>query len=404
MDNNINFEIFEAPALSKQEIEQKRLEKAAKAAEKSKRNTAIKIFGTLSIVLVAVIAALLIYFFTAPLHNPQRLAAKYIDEINSGEWEKAYSRLYFENSTTIDKEAFINYCNENPQSISFTDGKIIDYAIEKDTESNYIPNCTRIFYSVNYVLEDGNHGTFYLSAEKTNNKSGKLAEYSILPSQKCYASLKITAPEATSVTVNGINLDNPVTENDNIAYEIKYNFDQALNLHFRNPYCNEADETIELKPGINEYNFTPEITEECYNNLCKQAEECIASLYTDIINGSTDFGKYKLLKAYKNSGFNADIEKIKSDVFMGNYSVSDFNIEEALPKKSFADIDKQLSGTGDNEIDIKYDFRYSYTIAYNKDDDNPVTENRAGEGYFSVQYKLCANEWYINNISASAWF
>lgn len=403
MGNDFNFEIFETPSASEQEIEQKQFEKATKIAKNNKKNTAIKILGTTAIVIAAVIAVLCIYLFTAPSHNPERLVEKYINEISNAEWEKSYSRLYFDKDTPIYDETYINFCNENANEMALAPGKIIDFEINKDAEDKYSPKSSRIFYSVNYVLEDGSNGTFYLSVMKTNNKNGKLAEYGILPSQKCFASLKITVPASTEIYVRGIKFNEPKYENDNCIYEIGYTFADINDIRIINPYCSEIEEMIEVKPGKNIYDFTPEITEECYNNLCRQTEESITSIYNDIINGNEDFGKYKLSDSYKENGFNDDIKKIKEDVFMGNYTVSDFKVEEASLKKSFNDIEKRLSSTDKNEIEVKYDFRYSYTVTYDGADGKSISQTRTGSGYFGIKYAL-GNEWYISDISANAWF
>ena len=87
---------------------------------------------------------------------------------------------------------------------------------------------------------------------------------------------------------------------------------------------------------------------------------------------------------------------------MGNYTVSDFKVEEVTLKKSFDDIEKQLS-TDENEIEVKYDFRYSYTVTYEGADDKSISQTREGNGYFGIKYVL-GNEWYINDISTHAWF
>lgn len=402
MKNDFNFEIFETPAISEQEIEQKQSEKAAKITKNKKKNTAIRVLGTIAIVIAAVIAVLCIYLFTVPSHNPEKLVKKYISEINNAEWEKSYSRLYFDKDTPIYDENYINFCKENPSEMALAPGKIIDFEINKDAEDSYSPKSNRIFYSVNYVLEDGSSGTFYLTVMKTNNKSKKLAEYGVLPSQKCFASLKITVPASTEIYVRGIKFNEPKCENNNCIYEIGYTFADVNDIHIVNPYCSEIEEMIEVNPGENIYDFTPEITEECYNNLCKRTEESITSIYTDIINGSEDFSKYKLSDAYKENGFSEDIKKIKENVFMGNYTVSDFKVEEVTLKKSFDDIEKQLS-TDENEIEVKYDFRYSYTVTYEGADDKSISQTREGNGYFGIKYVL-GNEWYINDISTSAWF
>lgn len=402
MKNDFNFEIFETPAISEQEIEQKQSEKAAKITKNKKKNTAIRVLGTIAIVIAAVIAVLCIYLFTVPSHNPEKLVKKYISEINNAEWEKSYSRLYFDKDTPIYDENYINFCKENPSEMALAPGKIIDFEINKDAEDSYSPKSNRIFYSVNYVLEDGSSGTFYLTVMKTNNKSKKLAEYGVLPSQKCFASLKITVPASTEIYVRGIKFNKPKCENNNCIYEIGYTFADVNDIHIVNPYCSEIEEMIEVNPGENIYDFTPEITEECYNNLCKRTEESITSIYTDIINGSEDFSKYKLSDAYKENGFSEDIKKIKENVFMGNYTVSDFKVEEVTLKKSFDDIEKQLS-TDENEIEVKYDFRYSYTVTYEGADDKSISQTREGNGYFGIKYVL-GNEWYINDISTHAWF
>lgn len=403
MENNFNFEIFDSPKVSEQEIRQKQIEKAEKRAKNNKKNLTVKIISTAAAAIILLLAAMCTYLFAAPAHNPDRLIKTYINEINSGKWEKAYSRLCFGQKSAIYEDTFINFCNENPEAIAFTGGKIVDYDIEKDNESDNSPTEHKIFYSVNYVLEDGSNGTFYLTAVKTTAKAGKLAKYSVLPNQGCYASLKITVPYATEVRIGSIRFTEPEIENGNYVYNVDYAFARETDFHIKNPYCNEMEEFIELKPGLNTYNFTPEITEECYSNLCKQTEESITSLYTDIISGSEDFSKYKLSNAYRDNQFSNDIEEIKSAVFMGNYTVSDFHVEEAVLKKSFADINKQLNSSAPNEIEIKYDFKYSYKITYDGADGEPVSAVRTGNGYFGIKYIL-GNEWYINGISANAWF
>lgn len=403
MENDFNFEIFETPAISEQEIEQKKSEKAAKIIKNKKKNTMIKIFGTTAIIILLVTAVLCFYFFTAPVHNPEKLAAKYVSEINNGEWKKAYSRLYFDKDTPIYDETYINFCKENANEMALVPGKIIDFEINKDAEKNDSPQNNIIFYSVNYILEDGSNGTFYLSVMKTNNKIGKLAEYGILPSQKCFASLKITVPASTEIYVRGIKFNEPKYENNNCIYEIGYTFTDINDIRIVNPYCSEIEEMLEVKPGENIYDFTLEITEECYNNLCRQTEENIALIYTDIINGSEDFSKYKLSDSYKENGFSEDIKTIKENVFMGNYTVSDFKVEETTLKKSYSDIEKELSSTAESEIEVKYDFRYSYTVTYENADGENVSESREGNGYFGIKY-IFGNEWYINDISTHAWF
>ena len=403
MENNFNFEIFEAPAVSEQEMEQKRAEKTIRQKKNNKKNLTIKAAGIITAVVLATIAILCCYLFSEPTHNPEKLVAKYVNEINNGEWEKAYSRLYFDGASTVNKESFVNYCKENPQNAALASGKIIDYDIEKDTEDKYSPKSSRIFYSINYVLEDGSHGTFYLSAERINNKPGKFAKYGILPTQNWFASLKIIVPQATTVKVNGIEFSNPSTENNSSVYSIPYNFAQTVSININNPFCNDIEEQAELKPGSNTYNFSLEITEDCFNKLSEQTKEYITSLYTDIINGTEDFSKYPLSKAYQESGFNDDITAIKNNVFSGNYTISNFTVTEAEPKKAFSDINKQLNESTADEIEIKYNFKYSYTASYNDEAENPVSFDKTDSGYFTVKYVL-ENEWHINDISTSAWF
>lgn len=403
MENNFNFEIFETPAVSEQEMEQKRAEKTIRQKKNNKKNLTIKAAKIITAVVLATIAILCCYLFSEPTHNPEKLVAKYVNEINNGEWEKAYSRLYFDGASTVNKESFVNYCKENPQNAALASGKIIDYDIEKDTEDKYSPKSSRIFYSINYVLEDGSHGTFYLSAERINNKPGKFAKYGILPAQNWFASLKIIVPQATTVKVNGIEFSNPSTENNSSVYSIPYNFAQTVSININNPFCNDIEEQAELKPGSNTYNFSLEITEDCFNKLSEQTKEYITSLYTDIINGTEDFSKYPLSKAYQESGFNDDITAIKNNVFSGNYTISNFTVTEAEPKKAFSDIDKQLNESTANEIEIKYNFKYSYTASYNDEAENPVSFDKTDSGYFTVKYVL-ENEWHINDISTSAWF
>lgn len=403
MDNNFNFEIFETPDYSKEEIQQREAEKAVRRSKNARKNLTIKIAGTVIAVIILMLAVLCCYLFTAPSHNPDRLVKKYVNEINNGEWEKAYSRLCFGQSSPIYEDTFVNFCKENPDAIAFTTGKIIDFDIEKDVEAKDSPLHHEIFYSINYVLEDGSNGTFYLSASKTTAKAGKLAKYSIIPSQNCYASLKITVPSATEIRVGDVRFNEPVIENGNYIYNIDYVFARETDIHIHNSFSNDIEEFIELKPGLNTFNFTPEITEECFNKLNEQTKGYITSFYTDVINGKEDFNEYPLSSYYKENGFNTDLEKMKSDVFFGNYTVSNFAVTKAEPKKSFNDINKQLDGTKKNEIEIKYTFSYSYTCTYNDEAGNPVSVDKTDNGYFSVKYIL-ENEWYISDISSEAWF
>ena len=108
MENNFNFEIFETPAVSEQEMEQKRAEKTIRQKKNNKKNLTIKAAKIITAVVLAKIAILCCYLFSEPTHNPEKLVAKYVNEINNGEWEKAYSRLYFDGASTVNKESFVN--------------------------------------------------------------------------------------------------------------------------------------------------------------------------------------------------------------------------------------------------------------------------------------------------------
>ncbi len=400
MDNNFDFEIFDTPELSEAELQQKEAQKEIKRAKNNKKNLTIKIISTITSVIAALAVIFCCYIFTVPAHNPNRLVKSYVTEINNSKWKKAYSRLCFENSTVINEEDFISFCTENPDAIAFTSGKIVDFEIEKDKVSD---DKKEIYYSVNYVLEDKSCGTFYLSAIKTSHKTGKLAEYGILPSQSCFSSLTITAPLKTEVSVNGTVLESPETKDNSLVYTVKYLFADDTEIASKNEFCNNTNETIKLQAGSNSYNVCPEISEECYNKLCELTKDYITSLYTDVINGKEDFSEYPLNAAYKENSFADDLEQMKADVFFGNYTISNFTVTEAEPKKAFDEISKQLSGSGNKEIEIKYIFKYSYTYTYNDEEGNPVSADKTDSGYFDIKYVL-ENGWYINDISSKAWF
>lgn len=400
MDNSFNFEIFETPELSEAELQQKETQKKLKQARNNKKNLTIKIISTITAVIAALAVIFCCYIFTIPAHNPSRLIKSYVTEINNSEWEKAYSRLCFENSTIITEENFISFCTENPAAIALANGKIVDFEIEKDKISD---DKNEIYYSVNYVLEDGNCGTFYLSVIKTSHKIGRLAEYSILPSQSCFSSLTITAPLKTEVSVNGTMLKSPEIKDSSLVYTIKYLFADNTEIASKNEFCNNTNETIKLQTGSNNYNVYTEINEECYNKLCELTKGYITSLYTDVINDKEDFSEYPLNAAYKENGFADDLEQIKADVFSGNYTISNFTVTEAEPKKAFDEISKQLNGSDNKEIEIKYIFKYSYTYTYNDEEGNPVSADKTDSGYFDIKYVL-ENGWYIKDISSKAWF
>ncbi len=399
MNNDFNFEIFETQPVSDDEKKIADNQKKEKHIKRKKKNLAIKIISSAAAAIIILILAFVCYMFTAPSHNPEKLVKSYITSMEKAEWQKAYSMISFENSTTIDEEQFINFCTENPDAIAFTNTKIIDFEIEKDKVSE---DKNTIYYSVNYVSQDKSSGTFYLTVLKSR-KPKKLSSYSILPSQSCFSSLTITAPSKTEIFINGKALKNPVINNGNLTYIVKYLFAQDTAVTAKNEFCREFETTAKLQPGSNSLNICPEITEECFNKLISLTKEYITSFYTAVINNSEDFSSFPLDSSYLENGFKQDIDEIKSDVFFGNYTISDFKVTDATPKRAFADYKTVLNGNSKNEIEIKYDFKYSYVYTYNDEAGNPVSVNKTDSGYFGVKYILNEN-WYINDISSKAWF
>lgn len=400
MDNNFDFKAFETPALSEEEIENKARQKELRQRKNNKKNLAVKIMFSSAAALIIIILLFCGYLLLSPSHNSERLVASYLSEIEKADWKNVYSMLNFENSYAIDEKQFIDFCNENPTALLLTEDKIIDFQIEKDKVN---PDSGTVYYSVNYICSNGTNGTVYITAAKTNDKNGFFASYGIIPSQSCFCSLNITAPPETEITIDNKTIKTTENKNGKQLYQIKYLLPQSITINAKNKFCNDYQQDAVIDSKYNSLNICPEISKDCFIELCNDTKNNITAFYTDIINNSEDYGKYSIDSDYKESGFEKDINNIKNNVMSGNYTVSDFKVTEATLQKTYDAYGKELNKNGKNEIEIKYNFTYSYIYTYNDENGEAVSAEKTDSGYFGIKYVL-KDKWYICGINTNAWF
>lgn len=407
MSNDFNFELFETPTVSPEEVETIKTQKQIKKQEKQKKNKAIKIIGTVIISLLILVLIFFAYIFISPAHNPKMQVRNYISGIENEKWGKAYSAIYFDGTTLINKNDFSAYCSENPKALALTKSKITDYEIETDKISD---DKSKIYFSINYICEDGSSGTFYLTAAKKFNSAGKLATYGILPTQDCFASLNICVPFHSTVTINGKPLEIPQQVDNRLTYTVNYIFTGVYKVKIENEFANNKETEVTVLNGNNTSIINLDINEETYNGLFEQTKQYIPLIYNNVATENEDFTSLPLFDEYKNGEFKNDIESIKEDVFSGNTTISNFTLTNATNEYEADDYPSVLSGGGFCEIELKCTFNYKYTYTYKNDDNEDVSDEREDSGYIKIKYILTNDDsdqnkvWQISGISAKAWF
>lgn len=184
MDNNYNFELFEA---KRDATYQDGIQKAVRKHKNNKNKTHIALIAAITVIAIAVIcAAVLIAPLLSSNHNPDKFADRFVKNLTQNDWENIYDDSQFYNSPVITKENFTKYCEKNENVSVLNGANISDYIVEKDKESD---DC--INYSVHYVTDTSEYGVYYLTVNKVEDKFWKYDTYKALLQGDSVCNIKI---------------------------------------------------------------------------------------------------------------------------------------------------------------------------------------------------------------------
>lgn len=408
MNNNYNFELFEA---KKEDFENIRTQNAENAVRKHKNNDNKKkrIITTVIVILgvfVIICAAVLISPFLSSNHNPDKFAAKYVKNLIRNNWEEVYDGSQFYNSQIITKEYFVNYCGQNKQVTMLNDTQISDYIIEKDEETD-----SSINYSIHYVTEDENEGVYYLTVRKTEDKFWKYDTYKAVLQGNSVCNIKVFAPLGTEVSINSVKLTNAenITErsisNSRNIYLNEYDIpllEDTYNIEAQNDNCNSYSQSAEINRQTENYFVEMTLSESAYNALCNKGIETIKSMYTQACSGSLTQQSISTSETFSGDNFDSVINDIQNSVYSSDSTVNitDFEITDTTLKSSYSDKTK-LGYEDDGQTEIIFTFNYKYTI---NNTATATSEQREDQGYADVEFIYQNSQWVVNNIACRAYF
>lgn len=408
MNNNYNFELFEA---KKEDFENIRTQNAENAVRKHKNNNNKKkrIITSVIVILgvfVIICAAVLISPFLSSNHNPDKFAAKYVKNIIRNNWEEVYDGSQFYNSQIITKEYFVNYCGQNKQVTMLNDTQISDYIIEKDEETD-----SSINYSIHYVTEDENEGVYYLTVRKTEDKFWKYDTYKAVLQGNSVCNIKVFAPLGTEVSINSVKLTNAenITErsisNSRNIYLNEYDIpllEDTYNIEAQNDNCNSYSQSAEINRQTENYFVEMTLSESAYNALCNKGIETIKSMYTQACSGSLTQQSIRTSETFSGDNFDSVINDIQNSVYSSDSTVNitDFEITDTTLKSSYSDKTK-LGYEDDGQTEIIFTFNYKYTI---NNTATATSEQREDQGYADVEFIYQNSQWVVNNIACRAYF
>lgn len=409
MSNEFDFDVFNRTrenSLPEVENERKAVRKKDKR-KKKKADLIIKICLTVFAALILITAAA---YFIPPYHNPERTVNRFVNSVNEENWKGVYKSIVANDSPFVDKNDFINYCNENPTAVSITQSHIVDFEIVKDKSEN-----NNYYYSVNYVDENGANGVFYVTVQKVKERFWVFDRYEVVPDFECITSVSVYAPQNSSVYIN----DNLIQTKETVsaydsAYDCEYSYDKftaqyvlsgSYEVSVSNPECTEITQNIDTNENT-QYFISMPISEEGYNSLCDKSVDYISQFYSGVIDDSIDIASFPLSENFTQERFDGVVSSISEELYkdLEEYNITSINVTECRINTQY-DSSKDILGCSEMPvIEVRMEFDYDYTSQSIKDDGSELTENKNDTGQFNVFYTYENGEWKIIDVSHAAWF
>lgn len=403
MDNNYNFELFEA---KRNTINEGGSQKAVRKHKNMNKSRTALIAIIVGIVLAVVCASIFISPLLLSSHNPDRFADRFVKNLTQNDWEKIYDDSQFYNSPVITKEYFTKYCEQNKQVSVLNGTKVSDYIIEKDKESD---DC--INYSIHYVTDTSEYGVYYLTVNRVEDKFWKYDTYKALLQGDSVCNIKIYAPSDTQVSINSANLTNAkeITERSALGssnvYLNEYDvvlLDDTYNIEAQNENCNNYSQSAEINKETEDYYIEMTLSESAYNSLCSKGSEIVKTMYTQACSGSLTQQSIDVSESFSGDDFNAVINDIQNSVYSsdGVIEITDFQITGTSLKSSYSDNTK-IGYDSNGKTEIIFTFDYKYTINNTAD---ATSEQREDQGYANIEFVYQNSKWVVNDIGCRAYF
>lgn len=404
MDNNYNFELFEA---KRDNFSQDSTQEVVKKHKNNNNKTRIALIAVITVIVLTVVCAAVL---AAPLlssnHNPDKFADKFVKNLIQNDWDNIYDDSQFYNSPVITKEHFINYCEQNKQVTVLNGVKISDYIVEKDKESE-----NSINYSIHYVTDTSEYGVYYLTVNKVEDKFWRYDTYKAELEGDSVCSIKIYAPSGTQVSINSANLTNAkeitersATDSSNVylnEYDIVL-LDDTYNIEAQNESCNNYTQSAEINKETDDYYIEMTLSENAYNSLCSKGAEIVKTMYTQACSGSLTQQSIDVSESFSGDDFNAVISDIQNSIYASDSSieVTDFQITGTSLKSSYSDNTK-IGYESDGKTEIIFTFDYKYTISNTA---AATSEQREDHGYANIEFIYQNSQWVVNDIACRAYF
>lgn len=377
-----------------------------------KIKTAVYIAAVIAAAVLISAVSILLCFELSPKCNPERAVKAYVNGAEEMNWKKVYNVSDFGKGKPFTRKAFADYCAENSDALKLINGKIADYEISLDKAEDDL-----LYYTVDYVDENGTPGSFYMQVRKTADGFWRFDEYKVIPALNSFPCYTVFAPIGTVITVNDVEMElSSVIESVNPITAEKYSYAKYVaefipqgeyDLVAKNKMCNDAVQKINVTENNDENALSLEmkLNEESFNELAKSAEELIGIVYNGVRDGSLKAESLPLSKSFTQKKLERLIKNISNEMLKdtGYYKITAFSVDKAQLQSSYSDI--ILNPQCENKITISYKFDYGYIYESDYKGTGEYTKgSRNDTGYFSIVYTLENGEWKIDEIMEQAWF
>lgn len=354
-------------------------------------------------------------------YDPKKTAEKFAQTLCAQDWDGVYDMIGVEDSAFVNKERYVEMCQNNPDIFGVYLSTVEDYSVHStkgDTSNTYVMNC---------FSYDSRSAELYFDIVKTKDGFWFFDEYGIVLETSPIQSYKIFAPANSVVNVNGISIplctDTTVlneSEENYITYYVDKILPGEYTLEVTCPNCKSYSDTITV---YNDSGYSSS-SDFSYSSSDGEMNRYFVSLYytdtyledinafalnslTTIINYAVAYqSDISALKCYDDaakqrvqSELNGNIKNIQDVYEGGSYTYGPVQINSVVPKenrydsiKPFASYDKELDA-----FDYQYSVQYSYLETYSGFYTSDYTNTRTSTATISVQCNE-NGEWTISDV------
>lgn len=346
-------------------------------------------------VVVIVVCCAVFSIANATILSGKQAAKRYFQAIINDNSRGVYSCLDLPESDFVNASKFDDYF----QTLGYQQAKVGNYQItELDTTADKGDDGITSAYQITYYLRgDSSTRSMYVELVSIPQLFGLINHYKVL-SDYIVTGYRILVPAGSTVTLNGTELHDPITNGGSECYTIPSLFNTTYTITVKNPFGSATGSFVPARSGTDADIYNCEMllyNDETVSAIYSQAQAQFISLLNAAVAQQTfpaDIAKTA------NSDMQGDIATRFADLQSYCYDASSGTGYTSIQLSNITDNSYQgqtFSANSPMEYSCEFSFSYSYSRRYRNWDGNLEIVNGESSGSARMHYVYENGSWVL---------